>query len=398
MRYFDWNATAPLHPEVREVWLRANEELWANPSTPYRAGRKAHLALDGARTDLASLFGVKPERVVFTSGATESNNGCLRHAARLCEGRAEVWVSAVEHPSLLMTAEATFGTRLVRSIPVDRNGVVDLDWMRDQMGRSRPALVGVMVANNETGVLQPLREIGDLCRDRGVPLHCDAVQAFGKVGLAEMPPEASLAISGHKLGGPKGVGAMILGASQEGLVLQEGGAQESGMRAGTEDLPSILAMVHACKLRCGKPLSGEQMGFRDTFEAGLLEAFGEAVVIHGKGAARLWNTCSLALPGPVARRWILQLDRRGIAVSSGSACSAGKEGPSGVLTAMGVEASLLEHSLRISSGWETEAEDWDALKAALLEIREIFTKEQGGTGTSGSGSGPGSSMVIDPEG
>jgi cysteine desulfurase len=387
MVYFDWNATAPLLPQAREAWLEASESAWANPSTGYRAGVQARLALDEARARVGDVFGCAAEQVIFTSGATESNNGMLREAARKARPDGRIWISAVEHPSVTATAETYWGSDRVVRIPVSPEGVVDLDWVQDHLSRDRPELVSVMAANNETGVLQPWQIVRNLCREAGVAYHCDAAQWAGKCGRSYWSGCAGVTLSGHKFGGPRGVGCLILDDHWKGLTVQAGGAQEMDMRSGTENVPAILGMVAALMERDRNGASDAVRQARDAFEKRLKDLWGDAVVIHGSGVPRLWNTCSVALPEFASSRWISRLDRLGFAVSSGSACSTGKAGPSPVLAAMGVEAECMRRTLRISGGWETPPDNWNDLLEALIQVREQLSRED-------SGSGPGKVIEI----
>jgi cysteine desulfurase len=376
MAYFDWNATAPLAARARAAWLDASERLWANASTPYRMGAQARLALDGARERLARLAGCAVEAVVFTSGATEASNGWIREAARRSGGTGEIWISAVEHPSVREAARLYWGDARVRRLAVTPDGQLDLERFSTQLKSDRPAAVSVMAANNETGVIQPWQAVRDRCREAGVAFHCDAVQWFGKVA----PPDdwagcAGVTLSGHKVGGPKGVGCLILGPEWQGIHLQTGGAQEHNARAGTENLPAILGMVAALEQRQGGLDAAADCGPRDRFEARLQAAWPEQLQVHGAAAPRLWNTCSLALPEFDAARWIARLDRLGFQVSSGAACSSGKSGPSPILAAMGVEAQAIRRTIRISGGWETTDADWQALLQALRETRDLLAGE-----------------------
>lgn len=380
MPYFDWNATTPLLPQAREAWLEASGNTWANPSTAYRAGARARLALDEARARVGEIMGCPPEQVVFTSGATESNNGMLREAARKAGPDGRIWISSVEHPSVTATAEAYWAAERVVRIPVSAQGVVDIDWIEDHLSRDRPELVSVMAANNETGVLQPWQIVRNLCREAGVAFHCDAAQWVGKCGRSYWNGCAGVTLSGHKFGGPRGVGCLILDDQWKGLTVQAGGAQEMDMRSGTENLPAILGMVAALVERDREGVDEGVRSARNEFEKALREKWGDEVVIHGSAVPRLWNTCSVALPDYSSSRWISRLDRLGFAVSSGSACSTGKAGPSPVLGAMGVDPECMRRTLRISGGWKTPPADWEALLAALLEVRELLSREDASSG------------------
>lgn len=376
MTYFDWNATAPLHPEARAALLEALQDTWANPSTPYRLGVRARLALDAAREETAAILRCRPDDVVFTSGATEGNNGVLREGSRRSGPDGLLWISAVEHPSVQAAAMVWWGAERVRLIPVDTGGVVDLDWIRDHLRKERPGLVSVMAANNETGVLQPWQRVRDLCREAGVAFHSDGVQWIAKEKWESWAGCSAVTLSGHKFGGPKGVGCLLVDDAWKGLKIQAGGAQERDMRAGTENVPAILAMVAALRARHSAAVPEDRPSPRDRAAQRLQEKWPGGVRIHGAGRSRLWNTLSLSLPDFPSDRWIARLDRRGYAVSSGSACSTGKAGPSAVLKAMGIEDSVIRRTIRISSGWETPAGDWDSLVETLIEIHEALASAE----------------------
>ena len=382
MTYFDWNATAPLLDAARLAWLEASASAWANPSTAYRAGVQARLHLEEAREWLAERFGVHQEQVIFTSGATEGCNGFLREAARQTGPEGEVWFSAVEHPAVKATATEYWGKDRVRMIPVVSSGVVDLDWITDRMEARRPALLCLMAANNETGVVQPWQAVLEVCRAKGVPFFCDAVQWAGKREMAGQPWNqcAGVVLSGHKFGAPKGVGCLILGPEWSGLKVQTGGAQEFASRSGTENVAAVLAMVAALRHRCENEAAAPLRAARDQFERQLETLWDKEIVVHGAGAERLWNTCLVALPEFPSKRWIARLDHRGFQVSSGSACSAGKSGPSSVLSAMGVEEAVARRTVRISCGWETAAADWDNLLEAIRAIRTELEETEKGDG------------------
>jgi len=370
MAYFDWNATAPLVPEGREAWLEAVERFWANPSSAHRPGVQAKLALEEAREYLAAGLGVEADQLIFTSGATESIGGFLNGICRAGDNDAKIWISEVEHPAVRETALSCYGPGRVETIPVNRDGALDLNWIEDNLKERTPGLVSVMAANNETGVLYPWEEIREMCRSRGVAFFCDAVQWIGKMPFGDWQGCAGVSLSGHKFGGPKGVGCLVMGKDWRGLKLQSGGSQELDSRAGTENVAGILAMTAAFRKRTTEPVPSCEA--RDYFETALADALGEDFIVNGKGSDRLWNTSSVSLPQFRSERWITQLDRLGFQVSSGSACTTGEATSSKVLLAMGLKEERIRRTIRISGGWETEASDWKALLETILQVRDIL--------------------------
>lgn len=372
MRYFDHNATAPLSPAARAAWLEAVERFPANPSSPHRLGARAEAALNEARAAAAEWLGCPPFDLVWTSGATEAANAVFHHAARTGDG--EAWVSAIEHPCVLAAARRWFGTR-VRLLPVTPAGVLDLDQLADSLRRGRPTVVAVMAANNETGVLQPWREALTLCREHGVPLACDAAQWVGRLPAAGLGECDFVIGSAHKFGGPPGVGFLKVPRGFHPLLV--GGPQEGGRRAGTENLPGILALVAAwweCEQRLAAGEAAPRARWRDQFIAALRATL-PGVTVLGETVPRLWNTVAALMPAVPdgRRRWVVQLDKLGFAVSTGSACASGKEQPSHVLRAMGVPPEAADRMLRFSAGWETTAGDWAALVAGIQQVHAALT-------------------------
>jgi cysteine desulfurase len=371
MLYFDHNATTPLLPEAKRAWLEAVDSLVGNPSSPHRLGARADAALESARERLAAALGCEPGDIVWTSGATESNNAMFSHLAGLSPGRPdEVLVGIVEHPSVLAPARRHF-RETVQTIPVDGRGVVSLDWLEEQLSRQGARAVAVMAANNETGVLQPWREVAALCGSRGVPLLCDATQWIGKLPAAGLSACDFVSGSAHKFGGPRGVGFLKCPSRTAVEPLLSGGKQEDGRRAGTENVAGVLAMVAALEARESALARGshrERLEWREEFEQALTgEPFGASII--GAGTERLWNTVSAMMPETDCRqRWVVKLDKAGFAVSTGSACASGREEPSHVLAAMGLEAGEAGRVLRFSSGWETTRDDWRKLLAGLREV------------------------------
>jgi len=378
MLYFDHNATSPLHPAARQAWLDATERFIGNPSSLHRVGARADAALGQAREKLAAILGCHALDLVFTSGATESANTVFHHAARTLAPEAEVWLSAIEHPCVAEAARRHFPKRH-RLIPVTRGGLVDLDWLAKKLKRSRPGLLAVMAVNNETGVIQPTREILALCRERGVPFFCDAVQWIGKLPAGGLGACDWLSGSAHKFGGPRGVGFLKCPAKGRVEPLLRGGAQEEGRRAGTENVAGVLAMIAALEAReatmFGEGGFVQRGSARWRFEHQLSKAIPGSEIIAAE-SPRVWNTSLALMPEVDCRtRWVVKLDKLGVAVSTGSACASGKEEPSPVLTAMGYSAPEAARALRFSAGWDTTAADWDRLLAALKQAdRELRGK------------------------
>ncbi len=364
--YFDHNATAPLHPAARQTWLEAAEKFIGNPSSPHRLGSRADTALEEARSQLAGWLGCHAHDIVWTSGATEANNLVLHHFAATLSLEAPICVSAIEHPSVVESAAHYFGDR-VRLIPVSREGVVDLDWLADELAHRRPGLVAVMAANNVTGVIQPWERIAQLCRRSAVPYFCDAVQWLGKEAASGLGDCDYVSGAAHKVGGPRGIGFLKCPSQGQFRPLLFGGPQEEGRRAGTENVAGVLALVATLEARHG--LLAEQAArrqMRDHFIERLLEALPGAEIV-GAARPRLWNTVAALLPEVENRqRWVVKLDKLGVVVSTGSACSSGKEEPSPILLAMGYAPEQAGRMLRFSSGWETNEKDWEILLAATL--------------------------------
>jgi cysteine desulfurase len=352
--YLDWNATAPLRPEAAAAVAEALARC-GNPSSVHHAGRAARRALEAARAQVAALVGAAPAEVVFTSGGTEANQLALRGLA----GR-RVMVSAIEHDSVLQAVSDA------AVIPVTRRGIVDLDAL-DRMlaAEQRPALVSLMLANNETGIIQPVAEAARIAHARGALLHCDAVQAAGKLPLDRARLGADLmTLSAHKLGGPPGVGALVVAGELPLMPLHTGGGQERGRRAGTENLPGIAGFATACAGAADRLDDyGAVAALRDAAER-RLGAIAPDAVAYGSDVARLPNTLCIAMPGVAAAKQVMALDLAGVMVSAGAACSSGKVRRSHVLDAMGVPAAAAECAIRISLGWTTAAADIDQLVEA----------------------------------
>lgn len=366
MRFFDHNATTPLLPVARDAWLQASESAWLNPSSPYRSGAAVHARLEEARESLADLFSIEPQRIVFNSGATEGNNAVFAHWAKNLVSGARVGVSPTEHPSVIEAAKEYFEGRIVW-LPLNECGAVDVAAVNFE----ELSAVSVMAANNETGLLNSWAEIAEACAKAGIPFHCDASQWIGKMALEGFGICDFMTGCAHKFGGPKGVGFLIAPeAMTSGL---HGGQQEGGRRAGTEDVAGILAMLAALESTESKRAECTD-SLKEVFWQGLKEALPEVRRVGGDAPA-LWNTLSVILPDFASARWIRALEKRGFLVSAGSACSTGKEGPSHVLAAMGIDSACAGRVLRISSGWETAETDWDGLLSALLASYEDLRAE-----------------------
>lgn len=352
--YLDWNATAPMRPEAAEAMLRALA-LVGNPSSIHAEGRAARAAVERAREQVARLVSAPARLVVFVSGGSEANAFCLSPSFGLGDGRLarRLIVGATEHPCV--REGHRFAPGAVTELPVDADGLVDLDALRSALaaGEGR-ALVSVHLANNETGVVQPIAEIALICRQADALLHVDAVQAAGKVAIDMTTLGAdALTLSAHKLGGLKGVGAVVFGSDRVEVTdrLVRGGGQEKGARAGTENVPGIVAFGAACEAAHAE-LEAEavrQLELRDALEH-RLSSLAPSAVVFGRGAPRLPNTSCFATPGFGAEKLLILLDLAGVSVSSGSACSSGKVKPSHVLLAMGVDPGLAAGALRVSLG------------------------------------------------
>ena len=354
--YLDYNATAPLRDEVRAAIIDALS-LTGNPSSVHEEGRAARAAIEAARSKVAKLVGARPEDVIFTSGGTEAN------ALALAPQRGEAWhcyVSAVEHPSVL--AGGRFHPETMTQIPVTPDGVIDLEILARELAKHhlegwRP-LVSLMAANNETGAIQPVAEAAKIVKDAGGLFHTDAVQAAGRIRL-EIPALGAdmLSLSAHKIGGPKGVGALVLreGVSVEPLL--KGGGQERRRRAGTENVPGIVGFGVAAELASADLARVDEIvALRDELEAKVVSLAPDAVVLSAR-VQRLPNTSCIAVPGAKAETLVIGLDLAGVAVSSGSACSSGKVEASHVLAAMGVALELAHGAIRISLGFATRRDD-----------------------------------------
>jgi cysteine desulfurase len=376
--YLDWNATAPLRPEVREA-IAAASELPGNPSSVHAEGRQARRLIEEARAALAGAVGAMPRNVVFTSGGTEANALALTPGLRRVSGFPvrRLVVSAIEHASVL--AGGRFPADAITSFGVSKSGVADLDRLRDVLAGGSPALVSLMLANNETGAVQPIAEVAKIVHAAGGLLHVDAIQAFGKIPFSVGALGADLVtLSAHKIGGPKGIGAVVLAEGIQGLEpLLRGGGQELGHRAGTENVAGIAGFGAAVKAAMGAvgDESVRLKGLRERLESGLRQT--PDVLIFSQEVPRLPNTTLFTVPGLRAETAVIGFDLAGIAVSSGSACSSGKVQPSHVLAAMGFGPKLAQGAVRLSLGWSTSDADIDRCIEAWRKLAGTLVKEQG---------------------
>jgi cysteine desulfurase len=375
--YLDWNATTPLRPEARQA-MAAAWDMAGNPSSVHAEGRQARRLVEDARATIAAAVGARPQDVVFTSGGTETNALALTPGLRRGAGEPvrRLFVSAIEHTSVL--SGGRFSPETIATIAITGSGLVDVDHLRGLLADGPPALVSVMLANNETGALQPVGEVADIVHEAGGLLHVDAIQALGKTPFDIKVMKADLVtLSAHKIGGPKGVGTLVLAEDAQGLEpLLRGGGQELGRRAGTENVAGIAAFGAAVRAAMAS-LEGDAArlrGLRDRLEAGLKQTPG--MIVFSEDVPRLPNTTLFTVPGLRAETAVIGFDLGGIAVSSGSACSSGKVQPSHVLEAMGFGKELAQGAVRLSLGWSTSEagidlalEAWRKLADALLRGR-----------------------------
>jgi len=376
--YLDNAATTPVRPEVLEAMLPyLGKEAFGNPSSAHRFGRAARAGLEEAKRAVATAVGAEPNQVVFTSGGTEADNLAIIGAALASRDRGgpfRVAVSAAEHKAGLAAAHAVKhlgGEEIV--LPVTASGLVDTAALEAALTRGGGvAVVSVMWVNNEVGTVQPVAQVAARCCDAGVLFHSDAVQAFGKVPVSLRDVNCSLlTISGHKIGAPKGVGALIVRDRKAVEAIIHGGGQQFGIRPGTENVPGIVGLGTAARLAVEEQqaLAARLRELRDELERRLLAIVPDAV-INGWQAERAPHISNVSIPGTDSEALLMHLDLAGIACSSGSACSTGTVEPSHVLTAMGVPRELGIAALRFSFGKDSTIEDVDAVTAALPRIVE----------------------------
>jgi cysteine desulfurase len=379
--YLDWNATAPMREEAKAAFAAA-ALLPGNPSSVHAEGRAARAAIDAAREQVAALVGASPGDVFFTSSGTEANVLALTPAIETADEkrlRGRLFISAIEHVSV--RAGGRFPSDAVEELPVGADGRLDLAALERRTTAPRP-LVSLMLANNETGIIQPVTEAAAIVHAAGGLLHVDAVQGAGRIPCDIVPLGADLlTLSAHKIGGAKGVGALV--RAREDIhfpdPLMRGGGQERGLRAGTENVAGIAAFgAAAAAAQAQREREVAHMAeLRDQLESGLL-AIAPGAVIFGRSAnvARLPNTTLFSFSGIKAETAVIAFDLEGVAVSSGAACSSGKVQPSHVLAAMGVLGSLQRGAVRVSLGWSTTAADIEKFLAAWTKVATALSKEQ----------------------
>jgi cysteine desulfurase len=399
--YLDHAATTPVRPEVLEAMLPyLTDQSFGNPSSAHRFGRAARAGIEQARRQIADALGAEPNQVVFTSGGTEADNLGIVGAALAARDRGAnmcAVVSAIEHKAVLAAAHAVchLGGREVL-LPVDNGGQVELDAL-DAALADRPAIVSVMWVNNETGVIQSVRDIAARCRDAGTFFHTDAVQAVGKVPVSASELSCTLlTISGHKIGAPKGIGALIVRDRKAVEAIIHGGGQQFGIRPGTENVAGAVALGRAAQLAVGEqPSLTERLCQLRNELAARLKATVPGLVINAEESPRAPHLLSVAVPGADSEALLMHLDLAGIAVSSGSACSTGAVEPSHVLVAMGVPRELALGTIRFSLGRETTLDDitqtLELVPGVVEKVRKlagVLGRADGRTGAGLAVSGP----------
>ena len=364
--YLDNNATTPIHPDVLEVLGRSLSEVFGNASSIHKEGQAARRRIEEARESVAALIGAAAREVVFTSGGTESNNAAIFGTVTAPE-RLHIVTTAIEHPSVLepVAELERRGVAVTRVLP-SRDGVVEADRVIDAL-RPETRLVSMMLANNETGVVQPVAEVAPVARERGIHVHCDAVQAAGKIDIdVEALGIDTLALSAHKLHAPKGVGALYVRKSAALRSHIVGGAQERRRRAGTENVPLAVAFGVAAELARDPAPRARVRELRDAFETRLRERLD--IEINGGSVARVPNTSNVLFRGGDAEGIVIALDLEGVAASTGSACSSGRVEPSHVLLAMGLTPDEARSSVRFSLSRFTTAEEVGRVVEVLAGI------------------------------
>jgi cysteine desulfurase len=369
--YLDHNATTAVHPEVLAAMMPFFGDQFGNPSSLHWAGREVKAYLDQARERAADLLHASPEEVIFTGGGTESDNMALKGVAYALQGKGKhIITTQVEHHAILHTCRFLEKNGFeVTYLPVNGEGLIDLEGLRAAM-RQDTILLTIMFANNETGTIFPMEEIGAMARERGILFHSDAVQAVGKlpIDLRRLPVDI-LSFSGHKLYAPKGIGGQYIRKGTKLPALIHGGAQELNYRAGTENIPAIVGLGKACEIakRDFQSRVNHLQGLRDRLQQGLQKSIPE-IKLNGHPTLRLPNTLNLSFLYIEGESLLLNMDLEGIAVSSGSACTSGSSEASHVLLAMGVPPEVAQSAIRFSFGWKNTEEEVDYVLEVLPKI------------------------------
>ena len=371
IRYFDCNATTPLGDQAKEAWVKASSEAWFNPGGLYRGAVRTRVLLEDARASVATCLGCASDSIVFTSGATESNNAFFQYIQKR-EG--QVLIARTEHASVRQVVQGLFPQRC-EWLLLDCNGIVVLDALEERLAGGGYCAVSVMAVNNETGVIQPWEDIQNLCAKHKATFHTDATQWIGKMPSAGMGVCDFVTLSAHKFGGPKGVGLLKVPSGVEFTWLL-GGGQEQGRRSGTENYPSVVAMAQALQVAESQieAMLVERAESRDLFEVAIKRAV-PGVSILCEEAPRVWNTTLLLMPRFEGWRWVKKLDALGYAVGLGSACLTGKGAGDSVAAALGVDISAAKRIVRVSAGWGNSRESWLNLAAAFTEAAKLLDAE-----------------------
>lgn len=377
MAYFDNNATTQPLVGVLEAMHRGASENWANPSSPHRSGSRVRAGIEKAREEFAYSLKVDPRQITFTSGATESNNTILSFfSKRQSRDTNEILISNIEHASILEPAQFYFPGN-VRFIQANSDGFVQVEKLEKLLDEKLPSLVALIAAHNETGILQPWREVAAICKDRGVWFHCDATQWMGKLDSEPLNICSSFSFSAHKFGGPKGMGGLV---SCEPISLIKGGGQEKESRGGTENFPGILGMSVAWRDHfLNEPLVNKYEIWRNNFEDRLIKDFPNLKII-GRHLPRLWNTSLLCMPKFDNLSWVRKLDKLGYSVSTGSACSTAREEASSLSQAIGLSNDESHRLVRVSSYVGTTEKDWLGLGDAFMNANQELQTDYENTG------------------
>ena len=369
--YMDYNATTPLHPEALDAMLPFLKDNFGNPSSIHWAGRGVKKSIDEAREKVASLLNADPSEIVFTAGGSESDNLAIKGVANVLKNKSNhIITTQVEHPAVLTTCQymEKRGCK-VTYLPVDHDGMIDLDDLRGSI-TNKTVLISIMYANNETGTLFPIKEIGEIAADNGIVFHTDAVQAVGKIPIDVKDLTVDLlSLAGHKLYAPKGIGCLYVKKGTSLVPLIHGGHQEGGRRAGTENTPGIVGLGKACEI-ANRDMESQLKRItklRDSLYEGIIDKL-DHVKLNGHPVKRIPNTLNLSFEFIEGESLLINLDMEGVAVSSGSACTSGSLKPSPVLMAMAVPSEIAQGSIRFSLGLDNTEEDIEYVIGVLPEI------------------------------